>query len=296
MTDSVHSRSHATLIGAGAIVVWSSLAVLTAISGTMPPFQLAAITFAIGGGVGAVAMMLRPGAARALKQPLPVWLLGVGGLFGYHALYFFALRLCPPAEASLVNYLWPLLIVVLSAALPGERLRWYHVAGALLGLVGTTVLIFGKGELGFAMKDLPGYLAAGVAAVTWAVYSVASRRFPHVPTDAVAGFCLITALLAAACHMLFETTAWPQDWRQWAAIVGLGLGPVGLAFYAWDHAMKHGEIRLLGVLSYGAPILSTLLLVGFGVATPSTTLALACGLIVAGALIASKDLLLKPGA
>ena len=112
----------ATLIGFTAILMWSLLSLLTVASGTVPPFQLAAMTFAIGGGIGAATWLVRPGAARALKQPWPVWALGVGGLFGYHALYFLALRLAPPAEAQLVSYLWPVLIVLLSALLPGERL------------------------------------------------------------------------------------------------------------------------------------------------------------------------------
>ena len=38
--------------------------------------------------------------AKSLRQPLVVWLVGVGGLFGYHALYFLALRFAPPAEAG----------------------------------------------------------------------------------------------------------------------------------------------------------------------------------------------------
>ena len=101
----------ATLIGFTAILMWSLLSLLTVASGTVPPFQLAAMTFAIGGALGAATWLFRPGGARALKQPWQVWALGVGGLFGYHALYFLALRLAPPAEAQLVSYLWPVLIL-----------------------------------------------------------------------------------------------------------------------------------------------------------------------------------------
>src|ERR1051325_9146429 len=108
----------ATLTGCGALALWSLLALFTAASGAVPPFQLAAMTFAIGGALGATSWVLRPGAVRALRQPLRVWALGVGALFGYHALYFAALRLAPPAEAALINSLWPLLSVLLSALVP----------------------------------------------------------------------------------------------------------------------------------------------------------------------------------
>ena len=204
---SAHLR--ATLIGFSAILMWSLLSLLTVATGRVPPFQLAAITFAIGGGIGAATWLVRRDAASALRQPPEVWALGVAGLFGYHALYFMALRLAPPAEAQLVNYLWPLLIVLFSALLPDERLKLHHVAGVVLGLLGTVVLFFGRGGLAFAAEYLPGFAAAFVAAFVWSTYSVLSRRFSAVPTDAVAGFCLATSALSAVCHLLFEETVWP---------------------------------------------------------------------------------------
>src|SRR3954453_23598056 len=213
----MRSHSTATLIGFAAILMWSLLSLLTVASGTVPPFQLAAMTFAISGSMGAATWLLRPGVAAALKQPPPVWALGVGGLFGYHALFFLALRLAPPAEAQLVNYLWPILIVLLSALLPREHLRLHHVAGALIALAGT-VLLFAARGITFAQDYLPGFAAAFVAAFTWAIYSVASPRPAAVPTDAVVGFCLATSALAAICHLLFEQTHWPQALGEWAAV------------------------------------------------------------------------------
>src|SRR5580693_2682915 len=136
----------ATLIGLTAILMWSLLAVLTVATGKIPAFQLAAITFAIGGMVGLSTFIGRPEALSALRQPPLVWAVGVGGLFGYHALYFLALRLAPPAESGLLNYLWPLLIVLFSAALPGERLAPHHVIGAVLGLAGTALLFVHGGD------------------------------------------------------------------------------------------------------------------------------------------------------
>lgn len=287
--------STATLIGFTAILMWSLLSLLTVASGTVPPFQLAAMTFAIAGSLGATTWLFRPGAASALKQPWQVWALGVGGLFGYHACFFIALRLAPPAEAQLVNYLWPLLIVLGSSLLPGERLKWHHVAGALLALAGTVALFLGRGGITFAQNYLPGFAAAFVAAVTWATYSVMSRRFAHAPTDTIAGFCLATAALAALCHMFLEQTHWPQTARQWLAVAALGIGPVGAAFYVWDIGMKRGDIRILGVASYIAPLLSTAFLVLAGYATASLSLAFAALLIAGGGLLAAKDMIRGPG-
>jgi len=275
------SKSQATAVGAGAIALWATLALLTAASGAAPPFEMAGMTFAIGGTVGLIFAAAR-GKLALLRQPWPVWAVGVGGLFGYHALYFAALRAAPPAQASLVAYLWPLLIVLMSAALPGERLRAKHVAGAALGFCGAALLIGAKGGTpGFGLV-----LALGCAFV-WSSYSIASRLLREAPTEAVAGFCLATSALAWVCHFLFETTVWPTGAGEIAAIVGLGLGPVGLAFYLWDYGVKRGDIRLLGVGAYAAPALSTILLVGAGYAPATAMLGLACAAIVGGAVIAS---------
>ena len=279
----------ATLIGLTAILMWSLLAVLTVATGRIPAFQLAAMTFAIGGVVGLLTWIGRGEAVACLRQPIAVWAVGIGGLFGYHALYFLALRFAPPAEAGLLNYLWPLLIVLFSSFLPGERLAAHHVVGALLGLIGT-VLLFAGNISALASGQLPGLIAAVIAAFIWATYSVLSRRLKAVPTDAVAGFCLVTAVLAALVHAAVETTVWPATALQWLSMIALGVGPVGGAFYAWDIGMKRGDIRVLGAASYATPLLSTSFLVAAGFAEIGANLAFAAVLIAGGGLIAAKDM------
>lgn len=288
------TSSLATLIGLTSILMWSLLAALTVATGKIPPFQLAAITFAIGAMIGPVAWLWRPAGWRAWRQPLAAWALGVGGLFGYHALYFVALRLAPPAEAGLLNYLWPLLIVLFSSFLPGERLAMHHVIGAVLGLIGTVVLFAGNSSISYEPGQLPGLFAAFIAAFVWAGYSVLSRRMASVPTDAVAGFCFATAVLSAIIHLAIETTVWPETPLQWLAIIALGIGPVGAAFFAWDIGMKRGDIRVLGAASYATPLLSTGFLIFVGYARPSWALALAALLIAGGGLIAARDMLRRP--
>ena len=284
------ARPAATLIGFTAVLLWSLLAFLTAASGTMPAFQLTAITFAVG---GVSLLVIRPASLKAMRQPPKVWLLGVGGLFGYHFAYFFALRSAPPVEAGLINYLWPLLIVVFSAFLPGERLKWQHVVGCLLALAGAVLIVTRGRGLVLEMQYLPGYLAALCAALAWSSYSVLSRRFAGVPSEAITGFCLATAVLAALCHLLFEQTVWPTDLWQWAAVIALGLGPVGLAFYVWDIGVKQGDIQALGAVSYSTPLLSTLILIVSGYAAYTHIILVACVLITLGAVVAAKDLLFR---
>lgn len=283
-------RRGATLIGAVALLLWAALALLTTSTGAVPPFELTALTFALAFGLALVKWAaFRESPAGYLRQPLPVWAVGVGGLFGYHALYFLALKAAPPVEVSLIAYLWPLLIVVFSALLPGERLRWWHLAGALAGLLGTVLLVTDGGRVAFRAENALGYAAALGCALVWSSYSVASRRFGRVPSDVVGGFCGATALLALLCHLAFENWTRPSD-GEWLAILGLGLGPVGIAFFVWDHGMKHGDIKALGAFSYATPLVSTLLLVAFGIAAPTPLIGLACLLVVGGAVLASREL------
>lgn len=282
-------------MGATAILMWSTLALLTTLMGDIPPVQLTAMAFTLTTALVICKwLVLRQHPSQFLRQPPAVWALGVGGLFGFHFFYFMALGLAPPLEASLIAYLWPLLMVLLSAALPGERLRWWHAGGAVLGLAGTTLLVTQGRGWDLDPAHAAGYAAALACAVTWAGYSVASRRFGEVPTDAVGGFCAVTACLAWIVHALWEPTIWPQG-AQWLAVAGLSLGPVGAAFFVWDYGVKHGDIRALGTFSYATPLLSSLLLIAFGRATASPSVAAACALIVAGGVLGGLDLW-RPGA
>ncbi len=290
MTTSDTVRRRAMVSGLAAICLWGSLAALSVLAGSIPPFQMVAMTFAVGASIGIVRARGRGvGWAGLVRWPARVWLVGVGGLFGYHALYFGALQLAPPAEANLVNYLWPLLIVLLSAPLAGERLGWTHLAGAGLGFAGVALLAFGRG-LDFAGDHALGYALALGCAFTWALYSVLSRRFGETPTDAIAAFCAASALLSLFCHLAFERTVWPASTYAWLAVLALGLGPAGAAFYLWDHAVKRGDIRALGAFSYATPILSTALLVVCGLAEPTSALLLAALLVTIGAALASREL------
>ena len=294
MTSADATRRRAMAAGLAAIALWGALAALSVSAGPIPPFQMVAMTFTVGAAIGICRARARGVGWRGLVGwPPQVWLLGVGGLFGYHALYFAALQLAPPAEANLVNYLWPLLIVLLSAPLAGERLGWPHLLGAFLGFAGVVLLAFGRG-VSFTAAHALGYALALGCAFAWSLYSVLSRRFGETPTDAIAAFCAASAVLSLICHLLFERTAWPESPAAWLAVTALGLGPAGAAFYLWDHAVKRGDIRALGAMSYATPILSTALLIACGLAEPTGTLLVAALLVTAGAVLASRELWQRP--
>ncbi|MDO6484727.1 aromatic amino acid exporter YddG [Shimia thalassica] len=281
------TRTRATAIGFVAVLLWALLALFTVGTAPTPPLLLNAICFTIGGTIGLIWTMRNGGFSVLRAVSWKVYVFGTLGLFGYHALYFSALRLAPAAEAGLIAYLWPLLIVLFSGLLPGEHLKAGHLIGALCGFFGAALIIQGGGN-GFNAEALPGYVLALLCALTWSGYSVFSRRLGDAPTETVAVFCIATAILSAITHVAFEDTVWPVGAMGWASAIALGLGPVGLAFYVWDIGVKRGDIQLLGTASYAAPLLSTLVLVAVGIADPSWLLGAATLLITGGAVIAAR--------
>lgn len=273
---------HPTALGVGALALWAFLGVLSRLAAGVPPLQLTAMSFTVASLAGLVVVAAR-GRLVALRQPPLAWAHGVGGLFGYHALYFAALAYAPAIEANLLNYLWPLLIVLFAGPILGMRLGPRRLAGVALGFAGCVLLLGGGARL---PADTPwsvyfGFLCAIGCAVVWALYSVTARRLAAVPTEAVAGFCGGAALLALLAHLGTEATILPSA-GQALAVLLLGLGPVGAAFFLWDAGMKRGDPRLLGTLAYAVPVASTLLLVAAGEGTLTASVALALALVVGG--------------
>ncbi|NBZ86960.1 aromatic amino acid exporter YddG [Stagnihabitans tardus] len=281
------TKTRATWIGFTAVLMWGALAALTIGTAPVPPLQLNAICFGLGGLIGLIWMAATGGFGRLRGVSWKVYAFGTLGLFGYHLIYFTAFRLAPYAQTSLIAYLWPLFIVLFSGLLPGERLRPLHLVGAAVAFAGAALIVLGRGAATGPGAGL-GMALAFLCALTWAGYSILSRRLGEVPTEAVTLYCLATALLSALCHLGLETTAWPATGQGWLSVAALGLGPVGLAFFTWDIGMKRGDIQLLGTLSYAAPLLSTLILVATGGAEPTISLGLSALLITAGAGLAAR--------
>ncbi len=268
------------------LILWSFLAFLGAKLNRLPPLLIVGIALCVGGMVSAVRF-------RSWRVPLVTFLVGAAGIFGYHFLYFSAFKFAPVVEASLINYLWPLLIVLLSPLfLVGYSLRWHHLIGATTGFLGASLIVMGERFQPNAAY-LTGYLLAAGAALTWASYSLLTKRLPPFPTAAVGGFCLFGGLLSLGIYFLEPSPANQMilpTGIDWLYLILIGAGPMGLAFLTWDAALKRGDPRIIGSLAYLTPLTSTLVLVVLGGRSLTWISALAMLLIVAGAMIGSLEL------
>ena len=276
----------ADLFTLGAIFLWASLASLATLLSNIPPFLLTGIGLIIGALVSLPA--LRSG-ITAWKIPLKTLLIGVYGLFGYHFMLFLALQTAPAVEANLVNYLWPLLIVLLSPIFTKSlSLNFRYVLAAISGFAGAVLAITSGGSgFGFSSIEL-GYFFALAAAVIWATYSLATTKVPRFPTPAIGLFALVSGVLAIGAHFLFEPAA-SISTADWLLLLVLGVGPLGGAFYLWDAALKIGDPRRIGLLAFLTPLLSTALLVVVSGNSLSWQLLVATGLIVGGALLGPRS-------
>ncbi len=274
----IHSRA-ATLAALAAIVLWGSLAWLSLKLASWPPFFLLGCALAI----GALPALPR---IRDWRVPLRTLALGVYGIFGFHFFLFVALRNAPPVEANLINYLWPLLIVLLAPVLlDGYRLRAQHVIGAIMGFAGAALLV---GQDVQGSRFAIGYVFALVSALIWSSYSLWTKRVPAFATAAIGLFCAVASLLAFAFHWTWESrfTAPAGDL---AYLLAMGLGPLGAAFFLWDYALKRGDPRHIGTLAYQTPVLSTAQLIATGRGVFSVRIGVAAALVVSGAALVTRE-------
>ncbi len=288
------TQARAAYLALGAVALWASVAALGVELARVPPFLLTGAALLIGS-LMALPMSVRGGRldVRLLRAPLPALAVGVTGLFGYHFLLFMALRTAPPVEANLVNYVWPLLIVVLApVVLPGVRMRVRHVGAALAGFGGAALAIAGGGAGGAIASGegaWVGYLCALGGALVWALYSLMTKRLSAVPTTALGSVLFVSGLLSLGCHALLEPPV-ALSAQEIGLLVVMGIGPLGAAFFLWDAALKRGEAATIGLLSFITPVVSTTILLLMRGEVPGLHVVGAAVVIVGAAVVGTRGL------
>ena len=283
------------LYALAAIALWASLSALGVALKHVPPFLLTGIALMIG---SALAWPFVINDRRQWQVAPRLLALGVFTLFGFHFMLFIALRMAPAVEVNLVNYLWPLFIVVLTPLyLPGVALRKVHIAAAITGFVGAAIAILGAREGAVAAvtststSPVFGYLLALGSALIWANYSLQTKRAEvngkSFPTAAIGLFGLVSGALSLACHVALEPSV-SLSWRDWLLLAVMGLGPLGAAFFLWDKALKLGDARQIGILSYLTPLASTVLLMVITGRALTWSIGVAAAMIIGAAVVGTR--------
>lgn len=275
-------KHHPTAIGYSALVFWALAAPFVVKIKSLPIFEILTIVFAVSFVLSAVKLTLFR-QWSTLKQPWFLWIIGILGIYGNDLFYILAFQHAPAAHADLINYLWPILVIVLTGSLPNETLSIRHLLAACVGFSGIYILIT-QNEQGFDLQYLSGYLLAFVDALIWSLYTLAARHFGKTPVEIIGIYCGIGAVCSLLLHLQLETGIAPQL-EQWIILITMGATTQCLAYFFWDFGIKRGDFKLLTILSYGNPILSILFLILFGMAKLSAALCLACLLVTLGGII-----------
>ncbi len=252
---------HSTLIGCLAPIAWSSMAMLIVMVRDIPPLETVTLMLSAAALTSFLFSRIRHIPFSALlRQPMGFYLTGVCGLFGFFFTQFLAFRNIPPVEAFILINLWPLMMLFLAFVMFRDIPNRWHILFSFTGVCGVFIVAFADGFRGFSLSHGSGVLFGLTASFFWAGYSVLNRRYRGVPLDTIAIVFAAVSLLAGMSHLLFEETISPTL-RQWLIIGLMGSLPEGLALYAWNHGVQHGDLRTLSTVSYLSPILGALLLV-----------------------------------
>jgi drug/metabolite transporter (DMT)-like permease len=278
----------ATAIGYSGLILWSLSPLMVAQLKNIPTFEILAIALSISFVVIALKLTIQNQWGR-IKQPWLVWLIGVIGIFGNDLTYIAAFKYAPPAHVDLINYLWPIFVILGSSLLPSEKFTYKHLLAGLLGLTGFYILLTdGTSMAHFRPSYVIGYLLALLDALIWAAYTLLARYYGKTPIEMIGMYCGVGALFSLLTHCQFEATIIPSL-TQGLIILFIGFSTSGTAYFLWDYGVKHGNFKLLSNLSYGNPIISILLLALFHQAQLTAALLFACFFVVAGAIVGSVN-------
>ena len=286
------NRRVATMIGGSAVLVWATAASLATIGAGLGALPFVAGSLACGFVTLLLARLLRgQPVLPMLAVPLPALGLMVLGFLGHNAFFMSALGFAPAGEVTVVSYLWPLLMVAFQGAFAVVRPSPLQWAGTGLGFLGFCVFAWPSLGIGGASvldgRAIVGLMLALAAAGSFALYSALRPRVGGGPVDAAGTACGVAALLAAGLHVAAGGGAVTPDPASVLAMILLGAGPMGLANLMWDHGIRHGDGRVLSACAYLTPILATMLLIAFGLATPTAALAIGGTLVVAGVMLSA---------
>ena len=270
-----------TLSGLTAVLFWSMTAPVVALAGPIDPFLFVGLEHLIGLGLFVAKWSLaRENPIPELRQ-VPVWFLlaGLAGLPLHELTWVAALQQAPPLEATLIIYLWPLLVVVFTTVALGERLRWHHLAGGVLGLGGIAVMLMGRGLSFEGFVLLPGHFLAIVCALSWSLFAALSARQDHLSANPLAVIFAVSAAFNLGLWMARGAATPPIGSIE--IVCGGGLFIMS-AYIFWDYGMKHGNAPLIGVVSFLTPVLAAFHLVLLGQARLTEHLLAALILVLAG--------------
>ena len=273
-----------TTAGLGALVLWAMAPLLLCELDAIPTFQLSGLVLMIAFLFVSAKLTIQQQWKR-VRQPVSVWMAGFLIILINQAAYVYSMKLVSPAEAEVVYYLWPILLVIVSNLFLAEKRSWMPVAASTFGFSGIYLLMSSDADVAFSYEVCIGYSAAFAAALAWVFYSLYTRHHRALPLEMNGMWCGLAALGCFALHGLFESPAPAISLYQWGLLTFIGVGILSLSLFLWATGMRHGHLNVLSVMAYMTPIISVSMLVLCGRAPFTEVLFFSAQLVILGGLL-----------
>ena len=275
-----------TCVGALAIPLWATWPSLAIQTLEVPPFESLAVMFLFG---WAVLACLRRSDGADMEESsfkrswLPAVVYGVA-LAGGDASFILATHRIPAAQANLISYLWPVMIVVFGAVIGLFRLRPRQIIGLGLGFSGAVILMW-DGRISMSISGIALALLSGAC---WAAYCIFRLTWKQPAGNVLARGSVISAIICVFLHALTEPTVIPSLGALAATAVA-GMIPLALGNFVWDEGFRRGDGHLLAVMAYATPLCSALLLASLGAALLTWNLLAGAVVIVLAGVLSRTD-------
>jgi len=305
LKTSISQENLNTIYGILAILFWgTTIAFSRSLTEQLGPLTAASWIYMLSGIWGCIYLINKPGGIKKTFQLPVLYLIGCGTLFIFYMVcLYLAVGLAfsreQVIEVSIINYLWPGLTLIFSIPILNKKGKIILIPGIVIAFVGFYLATVNSGMFSweafkgnFQVSYLP-YLLAFMAAITWGLYSNLVRRWAgHAEGGAVPLFLLVTGLVLTTIRFMFsEESYWTP--RVIVELLYMSVFPTFLAYIFWDRAMRKGKIILVVSLSYFTPLLSIVISSLYLQVLIKSTLWIACGLVIAGAVICKFSIIDK---
>lgn len=271
-----------TICGLLGLFIFSFGTLLIALSGDIPAFQLSGMLL-LGGSFCLWLGLHCVGAFRyadVVRQPFRLYCITVSGIGLYTILLNWAFKIAPPYEVNIVNYLWPVFLVLFSRLLNKETFLPNEWIGIMMGFIGV-IYLFIPSDTGMFLAIGLGHLLALAAAMIWAFYSAVIVKENYSVSFLVPVF-FISGSISLVMHFAFEETVFSAPISVWGVVFVLILSR--LSYVLWDYGMRKGDKQILAVCSYFVPLLSVSYFIALGIVPERIEAAIGGVFVICGCL------------
>ena len=178
--------------------------------------------------------------------------LGFIGTFMYCVLQFAGLKYTSAQEANIINYTWPIWIIIFSIFILKLKINWRIVVAILLSFIGIYIAISGGTLSGFSMGHLKGNIFALMAAVCYGFFCVTAKKYSFETFTSMFCYFLVATILSGICVVIFSS--FPLlNLDQIFAFFWLGGISNGMGFVFWFMALKHGDVAKMSNIIFLTP-------------------------------------------